>query len=103
MTDTDTDTAAYFYSRARGEIVVVLQYNRWAVRNLKAKGIFSMQHILTRSMTAVETADSQDSTRLHFVRYRDWSGFFADEQAVETPPRYISRLKKFSSGHPLAT
>ena len=100
---THTDTTAYFYSRARGEIVVVLQYNRWAVRNLKAKGIFSMQHILTRPMTPAEIADSQDSTRLHFVRYRDWPGFFADEQAVEVPPRYISRLKQFSAGHPLTT
>jgi len=97
-----TDTVAYFYSRARGEIVVVLQYNRWAVRNLKAKGISSMQHLFTRPMTAVETADSQDSTRLHFVRYRDWPGFFADEQAVGIPAQYVKRLKQFSSGHPLA-
>jgi hypothetical protein len=96
-----TDSVAYFYNHKKREVLVVLQFNQWAVRNLRAKGILSMEHILTRPITPAEVDDLADCTRLHFYRYTTWPGLLEDERRVAVPDPIISRLKLYSTKHPL--
>jgi hypothetical protein len=95
-------TAAYFYDHRRRRVVVVLSFDAWAVRNLRAKGFLSIEHILTRPMTAIEIEAEAPRTRLHYLIYATWAGFFEDELAVGVPPAIVAQLRAFARNYPLA-
>ena len=86
-------TVAYHYSPSKVRLFFPMR--EWAVRNLKAKGAFSMVCFLVRPLTQIEE-EELDPNRAEYVDYFSWDLLILDDIDVGVPEEYIEKIRNFS-------